>query len=194
MTRVLNLSPLESPESDLNSTFNVVIAYQDFDTGKHAKKTYDFLVENLGQRCQFANQMWKFEVLSIPKLREMAARDAAMADIIMISCHGNELPPEVKAWIELWVAEPNYPIALVALFDCADKQGTHTQEVRSYLASVARRGQMEFFAQPDDWPGSKNPEADFKFQRGTTPDNQAISALAGAVQRDSSFLHWGINE
>ena len=66
MTRTLHLSPLESPESDLNSTFNVVIAYEDFDTGKHARKTYDFLVENLGQRCEFTNQMWKFEVLSVP--------------------------------------------------------------------------------------------------------------------------------
>src|SRR5947209_20040133 len=105
MQHTVSIPPLKSSVLESNSRFNVVIAYEDFETGKHAKRTYDFLVENLGHDCQFTNQMWKFEVLCIPKLREMAARDAAMADIVMISCHGKELPPEVKAWVELGVTE-----------------------------------------------------------------------------------------
>jgi len=188
MTRTIQLSSLESHEPEESSSFNVVIAYQDFETGKHARKTYDFLVENLGEACQFRNQMWKFEVLSLPKLREMAAKDAVTADIVMISCHGNQLPPEVKAWIELWINEPSHPIALVALFDPVHGPAD-TREVREYLANVAKRGQMEFFAQPDDWPGSKR----FSFQPGSI-DTPAVSALTGPVQRDVSFMHWGINE
>jgi hypothetical protein len=192
MTRSLNLPPIESSELDASSSFNVVIAYEDFETGKQAKKTYDFLVENLGHDCQFSNQMWKFEVLCIPKLREMAAKDAAMSDIVIISCHGTELPLEVRGWIELWLSQPGRPIALVALFDNPEEQST--EEVRLYLAEVARRGQMEFFAQPDRWPGNKGPVSNFPFQRQIGFDQKTFSTLAGAVQRDLAFPHWGIND
>src|ERR1043166_8014683 len=93
-------SPIGSSDLEAEPVFNVVIAYEDFDTGKHAKETYDFLVSNLGHECRFANQMWKFDVLGIPKLREMTAKDALTADIIIVSCHGtHDLSPEVKAWI-----------------------------------------------------------------------------------------------
>ena len=34
--------------------------------------------------------MWKFEVLSIPELREIAAKDAAMANLIIVSSRGDE--------------------------------------------------------------------------------------------------------
>jgi len=91
------------------STLNVVIAYEDLETGKRAKRIHDFLVENLGHDCQFTNQMWKFELLGIPKLREMAAQDAMMADIVIISCHGAELPSDFKAWVELWAADRIIP-------------------------------------------------------------------------------------
>ena len=192
MTRTVHLPPLESSEFDSQHILNVVIAYQDFETGKHAKKTYDFLVENLSHDCRFTNQMWKFEVLSVPKLREMAAKDAALADIVIISCHGTDLPPEVKAWIELWITEPHHPIALVALCDCPD--GLHKDEARSYLADIAQRGKMEFFAQPDEWPGSSTKNETFFVHRDPSFNHPSLSALAGMTQDDIKLPRWGINE
>src|SRR5947209_17488715 len=118
MQRSLTNHPFPPRNVDETPDFNVVIAYEDFESGKQAKATYDFLVENLGTNCRFSSQMWKFDVLGIPKLREMAAKDAAGADIVIVSCHGsNDLPVEVKAWIELWMADQSNTIALVALFD-----------------------------------------------------------------------------
>jgi hypothetical protein len=178
---------------DINPTLNVVMAYEDFDTGKHAKKTYDFLVENLGHECHFNHQMWKFEVLSIPKLREMAAKDAAMADIIIISCRGTELPGDVKAWIELWLTDHSHPIALVALFEGPSEDVTQARALRSYLQSVARRGQMEFFAQPD-WSTSRTDLSEHvATERGFASD-RTLSALAGVMKKDSGSPRWGINE
>jgi hypothetical protein len=193
MQRTISCPPLSPSDLDVNPTINVVIAYEDFDTGKHAKATYDFLVEHLGQDCQFTNQMWKFDVLSIPKLREIAAKDAVQADIVIISCHGTELPVEVKAWIELWLSEDTHPIALVALFDRSDDAGVCTKAVRAYLAGVALRGHMEFFAQPDEWPGKKGAEESFVFRRNLSAE-KTLSSLAGVMERESSFPRWGINE
>lgn len=182
MQHTLSLPPIHVSEPEGNPpVFNVVIAYEDFETGKQAKKVYDFLVENMGEPCEFANQMWKFDVLRIPKLREMAVRDGAAADIILLSCHGSDLPAPVKQWIEGWLAAESRPLAIVALF--AGPATSEREQTREYLAEVARRGDMEFFAQPGGEP-----------HRGQIPESlpalfpnmgeRALSTLAGAVQRE----------
>jgi len=188
MTRAVTLPSFESAEVDVNSTLNVVIAYEDFETGTHAKKTYDFLVANLAHDCQFFYQMWKFEVLSIPQLREIAAKDAANADLIMLSCHGHALPPEVMAWLEFWLGEPNHAVALVALF--TEPHIVATAEVREYLASVATRGQLEFFAQPGELPDHPK-QSGLRLPRNSELD---VPILKTAVEHEISFPRWGISE
>lgn len=192
MQHTLNFPPAGSAEVDCTPpTLNVVIVYEDFETGTHAKKTYDFLVDNVRPECQFTNQMWKFDVLSIPKLREIAVRDAATADIIIISGHGGELPAHVKSWVESWLDTPGTTLALVGLFD---QQSPETWVTREYLAEAARRGKMAFFAQPDDWPDRRLTPAPVVFQQNAGWTGTTLSTLAGAMQRENSAPHWGTNE
>ena len=187
MQHTLLYPPLSS--SDLGSSFNVVIAYEDFETGKHAKTTCDFLTENLGPDCHVNTQMWKFDVLGLAKLREMAAKDAASADIIIISCRGdNGLSAPLKAWIESWLEDKRSALALVALFDRPQDHLFQSRAVRDYLAEVARRGNMAFFAQPEE------PQAQFKPGDAFKRADRTSSALAGAVYRDHTLPRWGINE
>jgi hypothetical protein len=195
MECVLTSAPLAATDLDANPTFNVLIAYEDFETGKHARKTYDFLVGNLGQGCQFTNQMWKFDVLSIPRLRDLAARDAVLADIVIISSHGeDELPGGVRAWLESWLAQKGNPIALVALFDCPHEESPKTRRIRTYLADAAGKGGIEFFAQPDYWPGHRNDDGSLPYRDDPGLNGRTLSTLAGAVQQDLSSSRWGINE
>lgn len=193
MQNTLLYPPMSSSDLDANPTFNVLIAYEDFESGKQAKKTYDFLVQNLGQECQFNNQMWKFDVLAVPKLREMAARDAEMADIIMISCQGGQdLHPHVKQWIDAWRTERINAIALVALFQSPEQNAGQSRLIREYLAGVARAGAMGFFAQPDQWPEHKSLAEQFSLEAALDRHVESLSRVA--VQRDLSFPRWGINE
>jgi hypothetical protein len=187
--------PFGSAEKDAEPTFNVVIAYEDFETGKQAKRTFDVLAEQLKNDCRFTNQMWKFDVLNIPNLREMAAKDAAMADIVIISCRAKEeLAPEVKSWIELWLAEQSQTIALVALLDSSPGFPMEAPKLRRYLSEVAVRGGMEFFAQPNDVPGTVRP-LQFPMQEPVAPSiNLAMASLARTVDREGGFPRWGINE
>ena len=186
-------SPVGSSDLEPDPIFNVVIAYEDFETGKQAKETYDFLVSNLRRECRFTNQMWKFDILGIPKLREMAVKDALMADIIIISCHGNNnLSADVQTWINSWSHEKGNSIALVALFgNACDDSDINT--VRDYLADVAKRARMEFFAQPNAFPVRRFDES-LASDRGANRDEKALSALADIIQRDQTFPRWGINE
>jgi hypothetical protein len=186
--------PFGSAEKDAEPIFNVVIAYEDFETGKQAKRTFDVLGDQLKNDCRFTNQMWKFDVLNIPKLREMAAKDAAMADIVIISCRAkDQLAPEVKAWIELWLAEENNAIALVALLDNSPGFPMEGANLRRYLSEVAVRGGMEFFAQPGDLPGAVRP-LQFPTNQPATSINLAMASLARTVEREGVFPRWGINE
>ena len=194
MQHMLNCVPLIVPDAETNPAFSVVIAYEDFETGKHAKRTYDFLVENLGHDCTFVNQMWKFDVLSIPKLREIAIEDAARADIILISCRGSDLPTHVKVWMEAWLEHKPHPLALVALFGCP-REGMHqVSATRDFLAEVAKRGGMEFFAQADDWSGVKRDQAQPGISDRLGFNQTALTSLAGIARHDGSVRRWNLDE
>jgi hypothetical protein len=190
MLRTFNYPPAALSELDAKPTLNVVIAYEDFETGKHAKGIYDFLVDQLGSEFHFLNQMWKFEVLSIPKLREMAAKDVVMADIIILSSRGGELSLDLKSWIESWVTLDGNLMAMVALFTDRSGDAQQTNAAREYLSAIAKRARLEFFAQPDHWPG-KNSEG--ILLNRSLGSGQTLSALAGAVERET-YPRWGINE
>ena len=195
MQRSLTHQPLSST-LDETPDFNILIAYEDFECGKQAKATYDFLVENLDADCQFTNTMWKFDVLGISKLREMAAKDATNADIVIIACKGHHrLPGEVKAWFESWLEEKTNAIALVALFDSPELDAEQVEATRDYLASVAQRGRMEFFMQPNNQFFVKPKVESKNTIRQISPlDEEALSTLSGFTQQDLSFPRWGINE
>jgi hypothetical protein len=194
MQDTLTFHPAASPQAEPNPAFNVLIAYQDLETGKHAKRTYDYLQENVGGECTLTNQMWKFDVLSIPKLRDIAIKDATLADIIVISSHGDELPASVTRWIESWLIQGTSALALVALFEKVEESVGSPLATRAFLAGVARRGGMEFFAQPDEWPGRNRTTQTFTLQSDAAVNEKTLSTLAGAVHRDGALGHWGINE
>jgi hypothetical protein len=178
---------LGSSEKEANSTLNVVIAYEDLETGKRAMQTYEYMVQQLGDQCPFSSQMWKFDVLALPKLREMAAKEAAAAELIMVSAHeGKQLPAQVKAWMELWLSYKTEATALVGLFG----NESINSPVRAYLAEVARRAKIEFFCQPGIWPGSTD-----KHNTATRPLEQDPSfAFLNTAQGPAAVSHWGINE
>ena len=185
----LSFPTFGSSDRDINSALNVVIAYEDLETGKRAMKTYEYMVQQLGDQCLFANQMWKFDVLAVPKLKEFAAKDAAAAEIIIIAAHeGRELPVEVKSWIEMWLGYKTEAGALVGLFD-GESENT---PARNYLAEVARRAKIEFFCQPGIWPGAPHTRSASTLARPR--NDKTLAFLATATQEVPSFSHWGINE
>jgi|SRR6185436_11970296 len=187
-------SPLEAADKP---NFSVVIAYEDLDTGKNARRTYDHIAHELGYDCQFINEMWNFDVLGLPRLREMAANDARQADMIIIACHGDKpLRDSVKAWMELLMTEEVNAIALVALFDSANLASSATREIREYLGQAASRCNIEFFAQTDPWPNHNRASGPLQALPSWAPNSSsdALSASLEFRQRHEAFPHWGINE
>ena len=191
MQQNLRCSSLLPRGETASADFNVVIAYEDFETGNRARRTCDLLAETLGSSCRFSSQMWKFEILGMPKLREMAVHDAGLADIIIVSCHGsNELPAGVKTWLDLWLEQKSETLALVALFNAPAQDPNQADGIREYLAQVARRGEMEYFAQPYDWPGKPQDEQRVSVRPGSPWQEEALSMLSVVVQEQATAPRW----
>jgi hypothetical protein len=144
---------VSSPGGKVVPAFRVVMVYEDFRTARQATRAYDFLVANLTHEWRVTSQMWKFDVLRIPELRALAAEDAMMADLIIVSCNGEgELPSGVRTWIEMWLGYKAGAVALVALLDVPPGQAERARVTQAYLEHVAQRAHMEFFTWPQGLP------------------------------------------
>lgn len=178
-------------------SFNVVIAYDDLESGKRAKRTCDFLASQLGRDAQCSTQMWKFEILDLPHLGQIAAEDAQAADVIIVACRGTEaLPGQVKEWIDSWAARQPQALALIALFDPTVGEPEAMGRIRDYLASVARRRSMGFFSHPAQ---AKTPSTAVPggVPNATTPTSAGtdLGSLPGGAQTETAvWPRWGINE
>jgi hypothetical protein len=85
-----------------------VMAYESASVAKIAKEKWDYVVHALQSRYDFELRLWKFDILRIPELRDVAINDAAKAQLVFVAAHGaGELPLQVKEWIEQWLALKN---------------------------------------------------------------------------------------
>lgn len=131
--------------------FNVVMVYEDFDTGAKAKQVFDYIVGHMGSDCEFFSSLWPLGMLDRDQCATRAASQAARADMVILSLHGDGRPAdELQTWIESWIhAETERSRALVALFDRdGEREQKSRHSPRAYFERVARRAHMDFFVEP----------------------------------------------
>jgi len=130
----------------------VVAVYEDSSTGARVHEFCSSLSRHLGENCKLIHQVWLVNEFWMPQLKEIAACEAASADLIIISLHhADSLSDEVKGWFDLWLRQTgNRHMALVALFDRVH-QGD-SSSMRAYLEEAARRGNMEFLTRWEEMP------------------------------------------
>jgi hypothetical protein len=162
--------------------FNVAIAYEDFATGQRAHRLIASLARQIGAECEVFHNTWKFDVLRMPRLRQVAADDAAMADMVILALHEDYgVPQQIRAWIEEWLPQKNgKTTALVVLLDTVDELSDSIASTRTYFRDVARRGKMDLFLHTDaneDNVLGQRPLAPAIFCDDRAPD-----------------AHWGIND
>jgi hypothetical protein len=132
--------------------FAVSAACEDSSTSTRADEFCRGLSRDLAPNCIIAKEIWLFNQLCVAGLRTIAAGEAALAHLIIISVHHAEtLPDGVKAWIDLWLKQRNnHSIVLLALFDPVYQDVSSS--IKAYLQEVAKRGGMEFLAKSEEAP------------------------------------------
>jgi hypothetical protein len=126
----------------------VVAVYEDFATCARVNESCRSVARDLDHDCELIKQAWLVNLLRLPQLRAIAAQEATSADLIIISLHDAERPPdEVKDWFELWLQEASpRPTVLLVLADMVCYEETRTAD--TYLEGVAKRGNMDLVVQP----------------------------------------------
>ena len=83
--------------------FKAVLIYEDFAAGVRARRFCERLVRRLGRTLE--EQIWKFDVLGIREVRNLAAGAARKADVVIVSVSGRtELPHTAQGWLTQYVA------------------------------------------------------------------------------------------
>jgi hypothetical protein len=147
MQSLLLSQEMLSGERSPSTPFNIVIMYEDFATGKRAKKGLDFVTEELGHDLEFRHSMWRLDILQDPKLKVLATPALAEADLLIISLRGEgQLPAKIYVLIGEWLAvKSDRNRALVALFESTASETDSAVYVR--LAHLALENELDLFEQ-----------------------------------------------
>jgi hypothetical protein len=129
--------------------FSVLISFDDAVTAKRADGVLQVLEQNLKEeQGRLLHQWWNTEVLAFTTMRELAALEAAAADMIIIAIReGRELPEMVATWMKRSLdLRKDRPGALVAMLDSDLKKPDASPGILSQLKQAAASGHMDFFA------------------------------------------------
>lgn len=136
----MDFSGLEDRNVDVGSTpeVNVMLLYEDAETGLRAKLSLAVVQEHGFLKTGFRTKLWRRDLLRAEWLREQAAKEAAAADVIIVSMHGEQdLPGEVTDWLTRWLEhKTDRPCALGVLLDGSAAR-CHTNPITRYLEGVA---------------------------------------------------------
>jgi len=121
--------------------------FEDSATCTRVKEFCQSLARDLGERSRIVQHVWAFSTLRMTELQDIAAEEAAAADLVIIATRQAEsLPEEVKIWIEKWLRQKGArKTVLVALLDRGYDGATGP--IRAYLQEVAARGGLELLVE-----------------------------------------------
>jgi hypothetical protein len=173
----------------------VLLVYEDLSTGLRAREAFERVARQLELEADFEVELWKFDLLREPALLELAANDAATADIVFLSAHGQgELPGTVHLWLGHWLERRvGAPCALVILTDTlAGAPATANQRLEGFCARAMAAGVDVFLHAAEESPTERQPVPD-----QIHPHAETRIALTDELLHSVElhpYRHWGINE
>ena len=164
-----------------------VVVYEDAQAQVRAMEMASRLVTQFGEEPAFAFSSWNFKQLAEPVIALKAAAAAAVADIILLSAHGNDLPPVVGVWLELCARARTKTEGVLALllaepFLLSASSGA----VIARLQHAARLLRMDFLSLIP-------PPAEQIIKSFQERANLLVAAAMDILDRPSCD-HWGLNE
>ncbi len=136
---------LESASRSSGYEFKIAVVYQDTLAQGWAIQMCRPVRQKFGGE-NIQNTWHSVHSLSDSKILVEAAEAALAADVIVIAVHAaDELPPELCAWIDVWLPRRLARVgALAALIGVAGKPASQAIRTQKYLQAVAQRGRLDF--------------------------------------------------
>ncbi len=171
----------------------VHLIYEDTETGLRAKQAVDRLGERFNLETDACLNPWRFDRLWEPTLREQALNEAAEADILLVSAHGqDELPPAILAWLEQWLASDHAgPRALVLSFDARARGSTGANQILASLHAAARLAGVDVLPH---FGATLTPDWEMTIEDLHYRAEAQTVLLNDALLQVEQHTRWGINE
>lgn len=188
-----NTHPLESTDSlptsgaKFQSELHVVLVYENFEMGVEGKRIFDLIAKEAGGPDNAQLTVWRFDFFHSAELVHALSRQAEEADVIIVAPRdANQLPPQVKHWLESWPTHRRIEGgAVVAIFKPDEGIDARTSDAALLLWRAAERAGMNFFCRAAD------PKASVKRQVRTTP---VTALLVSDHPAPAHERQWGVNE
>ncbi len=126
---------------------NVLLLYEDFGTALRAKRSLDGLPARLSLEAGLRTTLWRLDLLDEPLLKEIAAIEAAAADIIILSLHGHGgLRVAAREWLNRWLDhKEDRPYALAVLLDPETADSGLDNPVMAFAKGIAEAAAADLF-------------------------------------------------
>lgn len=118
--RTIQLDELPSMAfSTQEPQFQVVLIYEDFEMGILGQNVFDQITKEVGGESAARLTVWGFDFFHTPELTHAVSRQAVAADVIIVAPRDpNQLPPQVRGWLEEWPPHRSLQSGvLIAIFD-----------------------------------------------------------------------------
>jgi acetylornithine deacetylase/succinyl-diaminopimelate desuccinylase-like protein len=176
---------------------DVLLVYEDFSTGLRARQAFEKVARQLKLDADFKVNLWKFDLLREPALLERAATEAAQADIVFLSAHGqDELPEAAHTWFDQWFERRDgKPCALVVLLDTLAGNTAKAHQAWEPLRAAALASGLDVFLHAAEELQTVRQSA-LDQTRPHPESRAALMDLDESLQRaePQPYRHWGINE
>ncbi len=178
------------PGHQTGSAVKAVLVYEDSGTGLRAKHCLDNLPDRVDGEAEVARRLYRQDLLDLTLIRDQAAREAASADIIILSFHGNSrLPMAVCLWLQSWLKQKEErPYALGVLLDPLPGNMAAAHPMIAYVQNLIRGTSVDLFH-----GFCHTPETGLEFLRPELLPPLPIVA-EGKRHDLGRHKHWGINE
>lgn len=146
--------PLEHSDAT-NFAFRIAGIYEDILTQNWAMQMCQPLRQKFGKES--IQHTWHdVHSLGDHQFLMQAVRAALAADVIVIAVQAaEELPPELCAWIDVWLPRRHARVGALATFvGVAGQPDTQAVRTQNYLEAVARRGELDFVPHERRFPAA----------------------------------------
>lgn len=182
--------PCEMAAAPSEPVFKLFIACEDNAAFFQARKVEDQVKVLCGEEIKISRVFWSFSLLRHSRLRKHAIREAAEAQLIIVSVSSDQqLPPSVKALLEsLPACSYRGQGALVALVGHEEGVLREPPPNIPYLRQIADKRGLDFFCNKSGWE-----RLDFGSTAFPVPPRPAVPPRY-AVSHRGPWSAGGINE
>ena len=125
--------------------FRMLSIYDSEAANREATDASNLVLRELGDSIEADRSIWDLDSLDTSTFRQLAAEEAARADVIVIALAGEEPSKSLKQWVAEWQQNRELSGGLLALIPAGDSETGGN--LATFLYETAVTANMDFLCQ-----------------------------------------------